>query len=73
MTVDMKYYTLSYVLDSRTICVRRKFKTRTQAINYAFDKLTLRSQVMYEINRGNHFIEYVCNNFNRIFVNRCID
>ena len=72
MILNMKYYTLSYVLDSKTICVRKKFKTRTHAINYAFNKMPIKTQILYEIEKAKHDIEYVCNNFNRIFISRCI-
>ena len=68
----MKYYILSYVLDHKTISVRKKFKTRNAAIAYIFRKLPRSTELLYEINRGNHFIEYVCNNFNRFFISRCI-
>jgi hypothetical protein len=67
----MKYYTLSYVSNNRTIFVSKRFKTRSEAINYAFKKLPLRVELSHEIDRGNHFIEYVCSNFNRFFVSRC--
>lgn len=67
----MTYYTLSYVLDHETVSVRRKFRTRDEAIAYTFKKLPYNAELLYEIDRGNHFIEYVCNNFNRFFVSRC--
>lgn len=71
--VNMKYYILSYVVDGgRTIYVHKKFRTRIDAINYTFKKLPSNAELLYEINRGNHHIEYVCNNFNRFFINRCV-
>jgi hypothetical protein len=70
--VNMKYYTLSYVVEHKTVFVRRRFKTRDEAINYSFKKLPTSAQLLYEINKGNHNIEYVCNNFNRFWVARCV-
>ena len=68
----MKYYILDYVVNSRTISVRRKFKTRNDAIKYSFKKLPYNTELLYEINRGNHNVEYVCNNCNRFFITRCV-
>lgn len=67
----VKYYTLSYTSDYKSIVVSRRFKTRNQAINYMFKKLPLSAQLSYEVDRGNHSIEYVCSNHSRFFVTRC--
>ena len=69
----MTYYILSYVTDGETVSVRKKFRTRNDAIDYTFKKLPMNAELLYEIDRGNHHIEYVCNNFNRFFINRCIN
>lgn len=68
----MTYYILSYVTDGKTVSVRKKFRTRNEAIDYTFKKLPRNAELLYEIDRGSHRIEYVCNNFNRFFINRCV-
>ena len=68
----MKYYILSYVLNSETVIVRKKFKSRNDAIDYTFKRMPMNTELLYEIERGAHNIEYVCNNSNRFFVSRCV-
>ena len=69
----MKFYTLSYVLDHQTYVVRKKFRTRNEAIDYSFRQFPDNTQLLYEIVRDNkHDVEYVCSNFNRFFVSRCM-
>lgn len=66
----MKYYTAEAITNSKVIKVNKKFATRDEAINYAFKLLPFNTQVEEEINKGNHRIEYRCNNYNRFFVSR---
>lgn len=67
----MYYYNCMYVLDRKTVKVHRKFKTRTEAIDYVFRKLPMNSTLLYEIVRNDkHNVEYVCNSFNRFWVSR---
>lgn len=67
----MYYYNCMYVLDYETVKVHRKFKTRTEAINYVFKKFPSTSTLLYEIVRNDkHNVEYVCDDFNRFWVSR---
>lgn len=67
----MKYYTAEAITNSKTIKVNKRFATRDEAINYVFNKiLPFNAQVEEEISKGNHRVEYRCNNYNRFIVSR---
>lgn len=68
----MKYYTVQAVTNSKTIKVNKHFSTRDEAINYIFKLLPYNTQVEEEINKGNHNIEYICNNHSRFSISRQI-
>lgn len=66
----MKFYKLlivSPLADSN--CSSKKFKSRNEAINYAFKRLPLGTEVESEIIRNeSNSIEYVCTNRSRITI-----
>ena len=68
----MKYYILNGIVDHKVVNVKKRFKTRDTAINYIFNRMKYDSQLIDEINHGDHNIEYVCNHNNRFFIRRYI-
>lgn len=73
----MKYYTLETILNGKTERISKRFASRTEAINYAFDyfeKKTYNTEFQvedeYVINNNKHNIEYVLNYYDRFRVNR---
>lgn len=73
----MKYYTLTAIVNGRSVKLRRSlFSTRSDAIKYMFDYYeknniyTLEVQEEYPINGNKHAIEYVCNFHNRFTITR---
>lgn len=66
----MKYYIAEAITNSKLIRIKKRFATRDEAINYVFRLLPHNAQVEEEINKGNHKIEYRCNNYNRFTVTR---
>ena len=73
----MKYYTLETILNGRTVKISKKFTSRNQAINYAFDyfeKKTFNPDLQVEdefvINNNKHNVEYVLDYYDRFRVNR---
>lgn len=66
----MKIYRLSIVSPfCNSNNVSKRFKSRNEAINYAFKKLPLGTTVEEEIVRDeNSSIEYVCSNRNRFTI-----
>lgn len=70
MGIKVKFYKLLVVSPLSDLkCGSKKFKTRNEAINYAFKQLPFGTQVEEEIVRNeNNSIEYVCSNRSRITV-----
>ena len=68
--ITMKYYTLRGFVESNYFSISKKFKTREEAVDYAFKKLPAFSEIQEEINRGNHLIEYKCAEIVRFFISR---
>ena len=66
----MKYYILYGFANSKSFRASKKFKTRNDAINYAFRYLPLFTEVNEEIFKDKHTIEYVCNNYSSFTVSR---
>lgn len=66
----MKYYTLYGFINSSSFRINKKFKTRDDAINYAFKLLPSYCQVEAEIAHSKHSIEYICDNYNAFTVSR---
>ena len=60
----MKYYVIRGI--------NRKFKTRTAAIHYMFNKMPAKTQLLYEIEKDKHDIEYVCDNMQRFSIIRLV-
>lgn len=67
----MRYYSLQYRTAERCAASRKKFKSRTAAINYAFNHFPSNAQLEYENELSKHVIEYICNNNIRFIVSRC--
>lgn len=70
MGIKVKFYKLLIVSPlSNLRCDSKKFKSRNEAIAYAFRQLPFGTQVEEEIVRNeNNSIEYVCSNRSRITV-----
>lgn len=73
----MKYYTLETIYNGNTERITKKFTSRNQAINYAFDyfekrlyNTELQVEDEFAINNNKHNIEYVLNYYDRFRVNR---
>lgn len=66
----MKYYLLDGFINGKYFSANIKFKTREEAINYAFKKLPSFCSVEEENNKGNHLIEYKCAEKTRFFIGR---
>ena len=73
----MKYYTLETIHSGSTELVNKKFTSRTQAIDYAFDLFekaycndSLQLEEEFDICGDKHNVEYVLNYHNRFRVNR---
>ena len=73
----MKYYTLETIANGKTEVINRKFQSRDQAINYAFDLFekaqyndSLQLEDEFNINNDKHNVEYVLTYHNRFRVNR---
>lgn len=68
----MKYYSLNYSTGHQSVASKKKFKSRNDAIDYAFNQFTKSTELDYEHSLGDkHIIEYVCNNHTRFIVSRC--
>ena len=73
----MKYYTLETIYNGNTERITKKFTSRNQAINFAFDyfekklyNTELQVEDEFVINNNKHNIEYVLNYYDRFRVNR---
>lgn len=62
----MKYYTLV----GFNFKTKKVFASRLAAIRYAFKHLRYNSQLIEEIDRGNHEIEYRCNDRQGFIIRR---
>ena len=51
----------------------RKFKTRSDALNYMFDRLPANSELEYENVISKHNIEYICTDHSRFSIERCMN
>ena len=75
----MKYYTLETIYNGNTERISKKFTSRNQAINYAFDyfekklyNTELQVEDEFVIDNNKHNIEYVLNYYDRFRVNRVV-
>lgn len=72
----MKQYEVLAVLNGSVVCIRKRFLSRTRAINYMLryyeDHYIYSFQIEEEIPVEKHKIEYVCDNYNRFTVKRVI-
>lgn len=68
----MKYYYKLKPNKNSFLLIYRKFKSRNAALNYMFSKLPSNSELDYENVISKHNIEYVCTDYNRFFIERCI-
>ena len=72
----MKYYTLQTINNGQTANIHKQFKTRNQAINYAFRYFArryaynLQVEEEFAVDGNKHDIEYVLDYYNRFRVNR---
>ena len=73
----MKYYTLETVKNGKTELIKKKFNTRDEAINYAFDLFgderfnsDLQVEDEYTIRGDKHNVEYVLDYHDRFRINR---
>lgn len=72
----MKYYTLQTINNGQTAIIHKQFKTRDQAINYAFRyfnsryNYNLQVEDEFNVDGDKHNIEYVLDYYNRFRVNR---
>lgn len=66
----MKYYILNGFVENKYFSVSKKFKTRQDAVDYAFKKLPAFAEIQEEYDRGNHLIEYKCAEKVRFFISR---
>lgn len=66
----MKYYILNGFVEEKYFSINKKFKTREEAIMYAFKKLPAFAEIKEEYNRGNHVVEYKCAEKVRFFISR---
>ena len=68
----MKYYILDGFSSRGYFLVKKRFRTREAAIQYAFKKLPANAEIQEEYNKGNHVVEYKCSEYVRFFVSRQI-
>ena len=75
----MKYYTLETITNGKAELINKKFNTRDQAINYAFDLFeknyctnNLQIEEEFKIDNDKHNIEYVFDYRDRFRVNRIL-
>ena len=75
----MKYYTLETIYNGNTERITKKFTSRNQAINCAFDyfekklyNTELQVEDEFVIDDNKHNIEYVLNYYDRFRVNRVV-
>ena len=75
----MKYYTLETITNGKAELINKKFTSRNQAINYAFEHFekafyndSLQIEDEFKINNDNHNVEYVLNYHDRFRVNRIL-
>lgn len=75
----MKYYTLETVKNGKTELINKKFNSRNEAINYAFDYFEkalyndgLQVEEEFEVDNDKHNVEYVLGYYNRFRVNRVV-
>ena len=74
--VRVKQYTLTAVIDGETISFSRKFASRSEAIDYAFNYYSkhfykyIQVEDEFCINDNIHDVEYVCDYGNRFRINR---
>lgn len=75
----MKYYTLETIRNGQTETINKKFITRDQAINYAFDYFenilyndSLQVEDEFAIDGNKHDVEYVFNYHDRFRVKRVV-
>lgn len=70
----MKYYKLYGVINNQPVEVRKHFATRDDAIKRMFKLYSKNFINNIEINdineKSKHNIEYICDPYNRFFVNR---
>ena len=73
----MKSYKLTAVVEGEYVAFNRKFKSRTDALDYIFtyyNKHYLENLCIdeeYYVNENKHNIEYVCDYNNRFRITRC--
>jgi len=71
-----KYYTLQTIENGHSAIIHKQFKTRDQAIDYAFHYFSnhyredLQVEDEFYIDGNHHNIEYVIDYYNRFRVNR---
>lgn len=74
----MKYYDLAIVSNFQDVSIKKKFRTRSKAIDYALKYLSNEGsrniQLEDIIERSNkHNLEYICSDrYSRFFINRHI-
>ena len=75
----MKYYTLETVKNGSTALVNKKFNSRDEAINYAFEYFekalyndSLQVEEEFNIDDDKHNVEYVLGYHNRFRINRVL-
>lgn len=67
----MSYYKLSGFVGERYFNSKKIFRTRNDAIRYAFKHhLPGNAQLAEEIYRTKHDVEYVCDHYTRFFISR---
>ena len=67
----MSYYKLSGFVGSDYFNSKKIFRTRNEAIRYAFKHhLPYNAQLTEEIKRADHDVEYVCDHYTRFFIKR---
>lgn len=75
----MKYYTLETITNGKSEKISKKFTSRNQAINYAFEHFekafyndSLQIEEEFKVNNDKHNIEYVLDYHDRFRVNRVV-
>lgn len=68
----MKYYYKLKTNKNSFLSVCRKFKSRSAAINYMFDRLPDTIELYREKVISKHNIEYICTDHSRFSVERCV-
>ena len=67
----MSYYTLSGFVGEEYFDTKKNFRTRNEAIHYAFKHhLPRNAQLVEEIFKTKHDVEYVCDEHIRFFISR---